>query len=89
MNISLIQQLLLAGNIRWTSHSLERMGERDVSIEDVKRCIATGEIIEEYPDDYPYPSCLFFGYTLENREIHVVVGCDEEKIYIITDCLLS
>ncbi|WP_029470143.1 DUF4258 domain-containing protein [Blautia producta] len=43
-----------------------------------------GEIIEDYPTDYPHPSCLVFGYTLDNRIIHVVVGCDEENLYIIT-----
>lgn len=43
-----------------------------------------GEIIEDYPNDYPNPSCLIFGYTLNNRVIHVVIGYDVENIYIIT-----
>ncbi len=43
-----------------------------------------GEIIEDYPNDYPNPSCLMFGYTLNNRVIHVVIGYDVENIYIIT-----
>ncbi len=43
-----------------------------------------GEIIEDYPNDYPNPSCLMFGYTLNDRVIHVVIGYDVENIYIIT-----
>ena len=42
------------------------------------------EIIEDYPDDFPHPSCLIFGYTVEKRVIHVVVSKDEDNIGIIT-----
>ena len=65
-------------------HRLERMQERDISRADVKNGIATGEIIEEYPEDYPNPSCLIFGYTVNNRILHIVAGCDNINIYIIT-----
>lgn len=51
---------------------------------DVKNGIVTGEIIEEYPEDYPNPSCLIFGYTVNNRILHIVAGCDNINIYIIT-----
>lgn len=44
-----------------------------------------GEIIENYPDDFPHPSCLIYGYTINDRSvIHVVVSCNEENIGIIT-----
>jgi len=29
-------------------------------------------VIENYPDDFPYPSCLIYGRTREGRNIHVV-----------------
>ena len=60
------------------------MQERDISRIDVKNCIMCGEIIEEYPDDFPHPSCLIFGYTVNNKVIHVVVSIDKENIGIIT-----
>ena len=41
-------------------------------------------IIEDYPDDFPHPSCLIFGYTVNNKIIHVVVSMDKESIGIIT-----
>ena len=49
-----------------------------------KNGIATGEIIEDYPDDFPHPSCLIFGYTINDKIIHVVAGSDGKYIYIIT-----
>ena len=84
VRIEAIKELCTQAKIRWSTHCLERMQERDISRADVKRCLANGEIIENYPDDYPHPSCLVFGYTVNNKVIHVVVGNDGEYIYIIT-----
>lgn len=66
MNLELYQTLCANSKILWTKHCLERMHERDISRADVKNCILTGEIIENYPDDYPNPSCLIFGYNVNN-----------------------
>ena len=70
MNLEIYQQLCAESKILWTQHCLQRMQERDISRADVKNGIATGEIIEDYPDDFPNPSCLIF--------------CDNINIYIIT-----
>lgn len=44
-----------------------------------------GEIIENYPDDFPHPSCLIYGYTINDRSvIHVAVSCNGENVGIIT-----
>lgn len=71
-------------NIIWIKHCLERMGERGIKIADVKNCIKTGEIIEEYPDDFPNPSCLIFGVTTKSIVLHTVVGVDGKNLFIIT-----
>ena len=64
MNIKIYQKLCAELKILWTQHCLQRMQERDISRLDVKNGIATGEIIEDYPDDYPNPSCLIFIYII-------------------------
>ena len=85
MDIEQLQRLLnVSFNIKWSKHCLERMQERDISIADAKSCLQTGEIIEEYPDDFPYPSCLIFGNTKENKILHVVVGSDSNSLFFIT-----
>ena len=78
-------KLLLGNNkILWTNHCLQRMGERDIKRADVKNCILNGEIIEEYPNDFPNPSCLIFGMTLDGKILHVVAGTNENYLYVIT-----
>lgn len=84
LDIKKIQGLIEQGEIKWTVHGLARMQERDIRIADVKSCISTGEIIEEYLDDYPCPSCLIFGYSVNNAILHTVVGMDETCVYVIT-----
>ena len=84
MNIKIYQKLCAESKILWTQHCLQIMQERDISRVDVKNGIATGEIIEDYPDDYPNPSCLIFGYNVNVHILHIVVGCDNINIYIIT-----
>ena len=84
MDLKIFQTLCAESKIIWTQHGLERMQERDISRADVKNGIASGEIIEVYPDDYPHPSCLIFGYTANGRILHIVAGCDNINLYIIT-----
>lgn len=85
MNIKIYQKLCAESKILWTQHCLQRMQERDISRLDVKNGIATGEIIEDYPDDYPNPSCLIFGYNVNGHILHIVFGCDNINIYIYED----
>ena len=44
-----------------------------------------GEVIEDYPDDTPYPSCLMLG-SRESRPIHLVVAhdTDDQTSIVIT-----
>lgn len=60
MNIERLKIAVQSGNVEWRKHVLQRMFERDIKREDVKRTILDGEIIENYEDDKPYPSVLFF-----------------------------
>lgn len=49
------------GRIEWQRHALERMLERGVSRRDVFSTLLSGEQIEDYPHDRPFPSVLFLG----------------------------
>ncbi len=84
MILDMMKKLCSLRKIKWSTHAAARIQERGISRLDVLNCVNKGEIIESYPDDFPYPSCLIFGYTLNNEVIHVVAGCDGEYVYIIT-----
>lgn len=47
------------------------MFERGLSVSDVRQALESGVIIEDYPEDLPYPSRLVLG-RVGSRAIHVV-----------------
>jgi hypothetical protein len=57
-----------------------------ISVEEVLQVIETGEIIQEYPEDAPYASCLIFGRTRSGRPLHLVCAPvpAEERLIVIT-----
>lgn len=67
-----------------TEHARQRLAEREITVSDVLRCIETGEIIRQYEDDKPFPSCLVLGTTMEGKPIHAVVSQDDAFIHLIT-----
>lgn len=83
MQIEKIQELCSHFKIKWSSHASARIQQRGISREDVIHCLMCGEIIEDYPDHWLNPACLVFGYTINNKIIHVVVGLDD-YVHIIT-----
>lgn len=66
----------------WRKHALERMLERGIGRVEVISAARNGEIIEEYAQDFPYPSCLL--YNLENEPLHVVAALEGQKCFVIT-----
>lgn len=84
IDIKQLRALNKAEQIAITEHARRRLVERGISVNDIIRCIDTGEIIRQYEDDKPFPSCLILGTAIEGKYIHVVVSHDSEWIYLIT-----
>ena len=72
-------------SIEWQRHALEQMMERCITRKAVKEVLKTGEIIEDYPDDKPYPSKLLFR-SIQGKPLHVVAAfnTNNKVCYIIT-----
>jgi hypothetical protein len=85
MNLIKLRTSINNNSIEWSKHVLQRMFTRGVYRNDIKFAILNGEMIEDYPEDKPYPSVLIY-CLVDNVPIHVVVALDEERIkaYIIT-----
>ena len=65
-------------------HALQRMFERNISVEEVESVLKSGLVIEDYPTDFPYPSRLLLGWN-KNRPLHVVEAInrmDNESIVV-------
>ena len=84
MNEKDIARYVDESSLRWTNHILERLFQRCILIDDVKNALVNGEIIEHYPNDYPFPSCLVFGYTKTGQILHVVCGSNGVELWLIT-----
>jgi len=67
-----------------TTHVRERMKKRGIEYSDLLFAVSNGEIIEQYKDDNPYPSCLVLGHTANNRPLHVVVSIGSGVLWVIT-----
>ena len=58
----------------------------EISEREVCDAVLRGQIIARYPDDRPYPSCLIYGRTSENRPLHIVSAytSDDDLAVVIT-----
>ncbi len=85
IDIKDLQALALnTDNVVLTRHVFERIQEREVERDDLFSVISTGEIIEQYPNDYPFPSCLILGNDLNDCPLHIVCGLGKNKVWVIT-----
>ena len=84
IDIEQLRTLNKAEQIAITEHARRRLVERGISVNDIIRCIETGEIIKQYEDDKPFPSCLLLGMSINNKYLHVVIASDNINLHIIT-----
>jgi hypothetical protein len=69
--IEAIRQKVSEGRFEFTEHAVDQSIVRRISMAELRQTFASGEIIEDYPDDKYGPSCLILGYTENQRPIHV------------------
>ena len=61
-------------------HALQWMAQRNISAAELRHVLATGRVIEDYPNDTPCPSYLMLGW-IGTRPLHVVAA-DQATIVI-------
>lgn len=76
-----MKTLIELGHVEWRAHALKRMLERNIKRSEVLDILLHGECIEDYPNDYPWPSGLFSGQTI-SRTLHVVAALDMDGIRV-------
>jgi len=69
--ITEIRQKITSGQFEFSKHAVDQSILRNVRVHEVREAIASGQIIEDYPDDKYGTSCLVNGLTEANRYIHV------------------
>lgn len=84
LNINDLKVLCTDELLIFTQHVKNRCIERGIKVDDIEKAIMCGEIIKQYPDDKPFPSCLILGISVNNRYLHVVVSSDCNNLFVIT-----
>jgi len=54
-----------------------------LTFDEVYFSVFHGAIIEDYPDDKPYPSCLIYGQTFSGDPVHSVWAFNDENQWAV------
>lgn len=68
-----------ASQVIVSRHARERLTERRVTFDEICVSIIQGSVIEDYPDDTPYPSCLICAELATGIYLHTVWAYDESQ----------
>ena len=86
MMLQKIQACFRADKALYSKHARDEMENEEfgeIQEREIHETVLSGKIIENYPEDEPYPSCLIYGRTLDNRPIHVVGAYSGESDIVI------
>ena len=84
INIEELQRLCKDNKIIWSNHILMRIQQRGIERTEIIYAIMNGEIIEQYENDFPFPSCLVLGKTKAKTDIHIVCSITDFGMALIT-----
>ena len=72
MDIAEIIEAIRVNRVRITDHADTEAQADRLSFDEIYFSVLYGEIIEDYPGDKPYPSCLIYGQTFSGDPVHSV-----------------
>jgi hypothetical protein len=83
LNINAIITALLANRIRVSDHADEEAQADHLTFDSIYFSVLYGEIIEMYPDDTPYPSCLIYGEAFNGDPIHSIWAYNQQNQWTV------
>ena len=72
-----------ANRVRITDHADEEAKADQLAFDEIYFSVLHGEIIEDYPTDKPYPSCLIYGQTFSGDPVHSVWAYNEQNQWAV------
>jgi hypothetical protein len=70
-NIEDIQDKIANNQFELSKHAVDQSISRQIRLQEIRKAIFNGQIIEDYPDDKYAPSCLICGLTKAGKTIHI------------------
>ena len=83
MDLSNIIDAIQSHRVRITDHADEEAESDHLTFDEVYFSVLQGEIIEDYPEDNPYPSCLIYGQTFKGEPVHSVWAFNKETQWAV------
>lgn len=83
MDLNKIIDAIHAKRIRITDHADEEAQSDKLKYDEIYGSVLQGEVIEDYPKDKPYLSCLVYGETTLGEPIHSVWAYNEENKWTV------
>jgi hypothetical protein len=83
MDITKIIEAIRANRIRITDHVDEEAEADKLTFDEIYFPVLHGEVIEEYPTEKPYPSCLIYGQTFSGDPVHSVWAYNESNKWAV------
>lgn len=83
MGIEDLINAIRQNHLRITDHADEEAESDQLSFDEIFFSVLRGEIIEEYPGNKPYPSCLIYGNSFKGEPIHSVWAFNKETKWAV------
>ena len=72
MDIKNIIESVRAERVNITQHARKEARDDELVLDEIFDATCRGKVIEDYPEDKPYPSCLIHGETEAGNVVHSV-----------------
>jgi len=80
-----IREQVERDNYEFSIHAEREREDEHILVEELEQSVASGELLEDYPDDPRGHSCLILGSTQAGRAIHSVWGLlPDGRVRVIT-----
>ena len=83
MEIENIVDAIRNSRVRITDHADEEVFDDNLAYEEIYFSVTNGKVIEDYPSDKPYPSCLILGRNFSGEPIHSVWAYNPENLWTV------
>ncbi len=83
MDIGCLKTAISQGMVRITDHADEQAADDALTLNEIYFSVMHGKIIEEYPKDKPYPSCLVMGRNCAAEPVHSVWAFNSENQWAV------
>jgi hypothetical protein len=83
VEIEWIIEAIRGNKIRITDHADEEAQADRLSYDEIFFSVLQGEVIEDYPGDKPFPSCLVHGEIFSGEPVHSVWAYNQENRWAV------